>query len=175
MSWLKKHVLLVIIAIIIALLIFINYTKGYKVDTTLQGMKYRIGDSAYSDHVTIKVKGIYYDSLFKHDTFEGTISVDKYAYTSEIPLLPLYFVDGHASLHYADTHMRNNTLGFLFCTPDFDKVIIAVDEPLGNGSQGWNGKNGIIITAPAVNRSQANNIIDYLSNKYVWLSNITLE
>lgn len=119
-------------------------------------MEYCIGNSDYIENVTILVKGTYYDSIFKNDRFEGKISVDKYDFTYEKKLLPLYFFNNnYATIRYTytntSTDKKDITLGFLRTTSDFNKILIEIAEPLGGSSQSWDADSGLLIAAPAKN------------------------
>lgn len=164
MKWSKKWGC--IFAIIIVCLIICIFPWSYKIDTTLQGIQYRIGDEDYSEDVIIKAKGVYKQYLIKEDTFEGIISIDIYDFTHEVPIGPERFYDGNANLTYQNMH----SLGFFICTPDFDKLLIGINEPIGANSSGWSSKNGLIICAPADNREQGLEITKVLSTKSKWLS-----
>ena len=132
MKWIKKYIKKIIYAlslIIILCIIIYNFTFRNKIDTTIQGVEYCIGNSDYIENVTILVKGTYYDSIFKNDRFEGKISVDKYDFTYEKKLLPLYFFNNnYATIRYTytntSTDKKDITLGFLRTTSDFNKILI---------------------------------------------------
>lgn len=165
MEWLKNRSCIFIILLIFCFIIYV-FPWIHKIDTTIQGIQFRISDEDYSEDVSIKVKGVYNQYLIKNDTFEGIISIDSYDFTLDVPITPTKFYDGHADLIYDNMH----SLGWLICTPDFDKLMITVYEPKEVISKGWSGENGLIISAPAKNRVQALEIAKILFNKSKWLS-----
>lgn len=165
MEWLKKRGWIFVSVLIVGLVIYIIPWR-HTIDTTIQGIQCRIGDEDYSENVSIKVKGVYTQYLIKNDTFEGMISIDSYDFTLDVPIAPTQFYDGHANLIY--DNMRS--LGMFICTPNFDKLLITVDEPIEATSKSWSGNNGLIISAPAKNRAQALEIAKILSSKSKWLS-----
>lgn len=124
-------------------------------------------------NVSISVNGVYKRYLIKHDTFEGTIKVNGYDFTSDGSTVSLVFDDGYTVLCYSS--YKNGmpilkALGTLSCTPNFKKVLICVNEPVDSDSKGWSGKNGIYISAPSTNRSDSLEIAKLLSGKSKWLS-----
>ena len=72
----------------------------HKIDTTIQGVQFRIGDKEYSKDVSIKVNGVYKQYLIKKDTFEGAISIDIYDFTHNTTIATTTFYDGHGDLIY---------------------------------------------------------------------------
>lgn len=173
MKLIKKYYWVFGIIILVTGFIIYNYAKAYHINTTLSGVECRIGDSKYLDKVTIKVKGTYYKSLFQKDSFDGTISIDKYDYTNNPLLSSCKFFNGYAILHYYDSNLGTmKSLGTLFCAPDFNQMMIFVDEPTGESQQGWGSENGLFIAAPANNREQAINIAKSYSSKVAWIKNM---
>jgi heme/copper-type cytochrome/quinol oxidase subunit 2 len=172
MKQLRKHIWIVGAVLIVAGLMIFNCSIAYKIDSTLKGAECRIGDADYSEDVTITVKGVYHKFLFKNDKFKGTISIDKYNFTNEVPLSPLIFQNGYAPIRYTEINnsIKVFNLGFIYCTPNFDKILIGVREPIGKSPQGWSGDNGLYITAPAENHMQAVEIAKYFSSKYEWIN-----
>lgn len=145
-----------IIIVIILVLYFIPWTD--KINTTLQGVQYRIGDKNYEEKISIKIDGEYKNFLFKNDTFHGTISIDKYDFTSNGSSVSLQLGNGNAFLIYmnvVDGKPIQNPLGIIYCTPQFKKLVICVSEPLDKNSYVWNKNNGLFISAPSSSRSQA--------------------
>jgi hypothetical protein len=168
----KKVIAAIVISLIVGFLIY-NIPYSNKVNTTLQGVQCRIGDEAYSEKVTLKIQGNYSDYIFKDDTFQGKILVDKYEYSMKDPEVFLKFRDGYSVLRYYKIKPNANTpncIGTISIYKDFKKILILVDEPNSGGSQGWSGENGLYIGAPAENIKQANAIAKDLAKKSIWLS-----
>lgn len=163
----------IFVIVLIAGIIICVFPWRHKIDTVIQGAEYRIGDADYSEDITITVKGIYRQYLLKSNTFEGTFSVSKYNFTSDVLIAPTAFCDGYTNLTYSDItngvpHI--STLGILCCSSSFDKLLICVSEPVDADSKSWNGENGLFICAPAESRTQALEIAQTLSGKSEWLS-----
>ncbi len=166
MKCIKIHSLIIIVLILVLLMLRFNFSQAYQINTSLSGMEYRIGEDDYSDAVSITIKGVYYKSLFRDDSFEGSISIDKYGFTKDLSLLPLKFIKGKASMYYTKDH----SLGELFCSDKLNKLLITVREPIGSNTQSWNSKDGLIITAPASNRQETRDIIKHFQNNNPWLN-----
>lgn len=155
-----KSRLILILALIVLLFIV---PWRHNIDNTYQGLEYRVGYPDYLErNLNITVKGVYKDYLFKKDTFEGIISIDKYDFTQNTKMSKLTFFDGKATISYFNLQH----LGFIICEKDFSKFFIGVDE-----ATGWNGGEGLIITAPATTREEAIKMTKELSKKSEWLSN----
>lgn len=166
----KKYIWILTSLLIIYLAIYFIPWR-HKIDTTIQGMQFRIGDKDYSKDVSIKVKGVYKQYLIKKDTFEGAISVDIYDFTHNTTIAPTTFYDGHGNLIYeSKNYLELHSLGLLVCSPDFHKMLITVNEPVEKGAKGWSGENGLVIAAPANNREEAIEAAEILSSKSKWLS-----
>lgn len=168
----RKWSWILAIVLVICLVIYV-FPWRHKIDITVRGIQCRIGDADYSEDVLITVKGVYKQYLIKNDTFEGTISIDIYDFTLDMPMTPALFYDGYANLIYLniqDGVPNMRTFGLLSCTPNFDKMLIGVSEPLEAESKCWSGENGLFICAPAQNRAQALESAKILSSKSKLLS-----
>jgi hypothetical protein len=173
----KKWFFIIAPIVIIGLIICLSPWR-HKIDVTLKGVQCRFGSDDYSEEVSIHVEGVYKQYLFKADAFEGSVSVDKYASTHDKDVLPVSFHDGYGQLVYdyiEDGNFHTNSFGFIFCTPEIDKLFISVYEPIDSDSKGWSGKDGLFICAPAENREQALEIAKSLSSKSQWLSQAQLD
>ena len=153
-----------VIILLVGIIIYI-FPWPHKIDTIMQGVQWRIGDADYSEDVSITVKGVYKQYLFKDDIFEGKISIDIYDNTLDVPIIPTHFNDGYASLIYQYAFNDIRSFGNLSCTPNFDQLLITVHEPIDGQRKGWHGDNGLNISAPANNRTQALETAKILSNK----------
>lgn len=161
----------VMLAISIVFLILWFLPWELEIDTTLYGAQYRIGEQNYSEDVAIIVKGVYKQYLFKKDPFIGTISIDKYDFTQNELITPIYFTD--SSLTYTEIQEGKTylyTLGILTCTPDFNNILILISEPIKADSKSWSGENGLFISIPARNREEALENARFLSSKSEWIS-----
>ena len=160
-----------VIVLVVCIIIYI-FPWQHKIDTTIQGVQWRIGDADYSEDVLITVKGIYKQYLFKDDVFEGKISIDIYDFSLDVPIIPAHFDDGYASLIYHYDFLDMRSFGTLSCTPNFDQLFIGLHEPIDTRPKGWNGDNGLNICAPANNRTQALETAKILSKKSKLFSKI---
>lgn len=173
MKWFKR-LGLIFAVILITFLVLYNVPWRYKIDTTIKGVQSRIGDENYVEDVSIIVKGVYKQFLFKEDIFDGNISVDKYDFTAYGSNTPFYFNNSFSVLIYTralNGSPINKALGSIISQPDFKQLLITVYEPIESDSKGWSADNGLFISAPAENRDQAIIIAKTLSEKQKWLVN----
>lgn len=142
------------------------------VDVVHKGVLCRTNDPNYKEDVNIEVKGKYRDYLFRMDTFKGTIVIDKYDFTSEWDCMGLIFHEGMSQLTYNEPSGVPNmeTIGFLFCTPNFDRMMTTVFEPIDNNRGNWSGEDGLFISAPAETREQALQVVSDLAPRSDWLT-----
>ena len=166
----------IIIAVILLMgIVLYHIPVRYKINKVLSGAECRLGDITYIKNRSITVNGIYYQYLFQKDTFKGTIKIEGYDFTSKDRMIPLSFYDGKSGLTYIKVENGipiQNTLGFISCTPDFDRLYIGVSEPIDAESKSWSNNNGLFISAKAGNRNEAVGIAKELSKKGKWMSNI---
>lgn len=169
----KKVILLIILGFIIGLLLY-KIPWRHKINTTLEGVQCRIGDTDYCEDISVTVQGDYFSYLFKDDKFEGKILIDGYEDTLEGSWVSLQFNDAGAVLVYeniVDGMPVLNTVGTICCTSDFEQVLICISEPTDENDKSWSGENGLFIGAPADTREEAIDIAENLSAKSIWLSN----
>jgi hypothetical protein len=168
----KKWVWVLAIMLIICIVIFI-FPWQHKIDTTIKGVQCRIGNANYLENVSITIKGTYKQYLLKTNTFEGKILIDKYDFSTTESIIPATFYNGYANLEYysiKDGIPIIHTLGTLSCSPNLDKLLICISEPVNSNSKSWSGKNGLFICAPSKDRVKALKIAKTLSSKSEWLS-----
>ncbi|MDF2941756.1 MAG: hypothetical protein K0S01_614 [Herbinix sp.] len=167
-GWLPKVILISAVALF-------TLPWQHKINTNIQGIQSRIGDNAYSEEVSITVVGVYKQFLIKKDTFEGTITIDKYPSTMNASPVRAVFYDGYSDLAYFDTRgsiVSFVSLGGFTCTPDFSKLLIIVSEPIEANTKSWNSKDGLFIAAPAKDHADALKLTKELSKKGGRISHI---
>ncbi len=162
-----KEFSLILLGVIIALLIILYiFPWNQRINTTMKGIKCRISDDNYSENVSISIKGDYKHYLFKNDTFDGTITIDKYRFTSDGSYVSLEFNKGKSFLIYmnvVDGKAIQNPLGTIYCTPNFKKLLICIYEPVNDNSYNWDNNDGLFISAPTTSRNKALEIAENLS------------
>jgi hypothetical protein len=117
------------------------------------GIKYQAGNTGFMETITIEIIGRYWMGLFgKHNRFKGQIMIDDLTldYTNMILLLE----DNSASLDIG-VYGHSSTYGHIYISNIFEKVTILKYEQGQNGTGGWNGENGWLISAPCNTRSEA--------------------
>lgn len=163
-----------IIFILCVVLYFIPFS--HKIDTTQQGIQCRIGDKDYSENVSIYIKGKYNNFLFKNDTFDGLITIDKYKFTQNATETIMSYCDGYYILDYCRFNKYGsidmNHLGTISFTPNMKNILIMVSEPIENAPNEWNDIDGLFISVPAKNHAQAIENANYISSRNKFLSTI---
>jgi len=171
MNWVKKFSL-ACGGIIIVLLILYVFPLKSSVNTTVKGVQCRINDNNYIENVTINIKGDYKRYLFKNDTFNGTITLDNNEFTLGDSYVTLEFNKNKSYLIYKNVVEGKATqypLGTIYCSPNFKKLLICINEKTNSDSVDtntksyhWNAANGLFVSAPSLNRKQAIDIANEL-------------
>lgn len=153
------------ISIIIVILLLIQgyfyYTFPRKISLSYNGIKYKVGDSGEQKQIKIAADGYYYNKLFTKDSFEGSISIDNKIY----PGLKLS-VDKQLQMIYYRNFQKGGSLqtyGEIFVGEKLKNLTICIQD----AQNGWNSKNGLMISAPAKNREEALEISNKLMNNYL--------
>ena len=161
----NMKVRLVVISIFVIL--FITYVKiliPREFNRTYHGVKYRLGDTNEEilDNVTIEFKGSMYKTLTLKNTFKGTISINDFKIPSEQSKEDYVVLDfGHKDWAMIQEFFPMNYFGDISLSKDRNRLSIIVME-----NRGWNGGDGLMISAPAINRKEALSISNELGNHY---------
>ncbi|MDB5084558.1 MAG: hypothetical protein JWN30_1444 [Bacilli bacterium] len=161
----KKFVLSTFIIILVLVGVFVFYTYPRQVSQSINGVEYRLG-TAQSDviPIIIDINGKLSRSLKGNRTFIGTIHITgasipnpdenrqlqiKFDNKGQGRMVYGYFESGTPFMH---------EYGIIFTNNDFSTFTIEEFVPEGNGSGGWMASNGLMMSGPASNRTQALNI-----------------
>jgi hypothetical protein len=170
----KKKIVIFIVLILLAGIAVCFLPWQHNISTTLNGVQRRIGNDEYTEEVTITVTGTYNRYLFRNDTFFGTISTNLYGDIWSLSNGKLSFSDNTARMISMNSdnndYFKSNYFGELLCAENFSEILILVCETIKGDSKGWNGKDGLYITAPANDKAQSIRIAQRLSKKTKWLS-----
>lgn len=156
-----------------ALIIIYFYPK--QIHTELKGVSYQIG-ADWEEAVTISIEGMLKRKLGGSKTFVGTIDISG----EDIPVPEQYrevtikFRNHSGLLLYAYNGRgfpKQYAYGSLFVNRDFSEVSILKykeheDRP---ESKGWSGADGLMITAPAVDRQEALELSRSLSKDEIYI------
>lgn len=172
----KFFVIPLLIAVTFGVILSLKaFPKQYTVN--LEGVKYQLGaeNNYFTKPITIHIDGKLYQSITGSKTFKGTIDIDD----EKIPVpedqrgLEIKFLDnggGHIVYGYIENG-RPGTYGYgvLYTNSNFSEVTVATfqknETVLSN--RGWSSENGQMLTAPAVNRSEALKISNELMQNYL--------
>jgi hypothetical protein len=133
------------ITIIWLTMIYGYYTYPRKVDLTYSGIKYKLGNQQPQNSIEIKIDGFYYNKILSKDFFKGSIKIGNDSYVG----LTLLVNSDMQWIKNLDN--PKNTYGEIFIGKKINDLTICVQD----GRNGWNSKNGIMISAPSKNRVEA--------------------
>lgn len=137
---------------------------------TVEGVKYRLGveNKNFEEPVTINIDGKMKRNFKGRRIFTGTIHIEN----EKLPVpinqreLRITFLrdNGPASIAYRgyNNSLYHYSYGDMYTNADMSEFTIGVFEETGPKSRGWNGGDGLMISAPAESRAEALEI----SNQY---------
>lgn len=162
-----KKILLLVGIIIIVSVFYIYYPRTINLDA--QGLKYRLGAGSIGNEqlINLHINGKMYKSITGNKTFKGIIEFedDGFPVPKEHRQLEINFQRTNVGIikyHYnQDDKPVTFMFGSIYISKDFSKVTIAVLDH-EEDSVSWTGEDGIMITSPASNRSEAIDISNEL-------------
>lgn len=177
----KLLILAVIVAAAAAVSYVIWFTYPKKIDLNMKGIKYQLGEENkdMSKPVVVHIEGKMKRSLWGVVNFKGTIDVEG----EEIPV-PVAHRELNITLgkdligvitysYIAEDKWWLYSYGNIYANRDFSKVAIAVykkndgnDTDPNSTSGGWTGEDGLMIAAPAKDRTDALEVTNELMEDY---------
>lgn len=170
-----KIIILVLLVIAIGICVLPYSTK---INKTVDGGLYRIGDSSEYKPSSVHVEGTYRSYLLRNDTFDGYIEISNLEQTKESKVYTLIYRDGFANLMYNKSFQGmpdHYVAGAILNDRDFRNILILVDEPINGDSKSWSGDGGLFIVAPSDTRNEALDRAKSLSKKSHWLEEMEWE
>lgn len=146
-----------IITIIILLILgYFYYTFPQKTNLSYNGIKYKLGDMQQEEEIKITMNGYYYKRVFTKDFFKGSINIENKNY----PSLKLLVDEQLQMVSYRNNEENGKlyTFGEIFIEENLTNLTVCVQDK----QNGWNSKDGFMISAPAENRFEALNISNKL-------------
>ena len=142
------------------------------VNQTVQAVKWQLDHPEKgSEPVEVKMKGIYMDFLFFDDYFDGDIMIEGEEVTQKEGALTRMRMFDEGYLYYKDEEGLLDGVGFIVGSGGFREFTIALYERRENGSRGWSGSDGMMLTWPAVDRESALETSRRVVEKYCgWLA-----
>ncbi|SMF80716.1 hypothetical protein SAMN05661091_1874 [Paenibacillus uliginis N3/975] len=161
----------ILMGLLIALAGVIWYMVPKSIHHTVEGVKYRLGieNKDFEESVTVNINGKMKRNFKGERIFTGTIHIE-----NEEPPVPVnqrelvikFFGDNSPALiayrGYSDNSLYAYNYGTMYTNTDMSEFTIEVFEESGSGGRGWNGGDGLMISAPASDRTEALEI----SNRY---------
>lgn len=144
---------------------------GVFIHHTVEGVKYRLGieNKDFEESVTVNINGKMKWNFKGERIFTGKIEVEG----EEIPIpeeqkkLKMRFRKNADPDYILYVHVENGKVnhyiyGSMYTNADMSEFTIEVFEESDLGGRGWNGGDGLMISAPASDRAEALEI----SNRY---------
>ncbi|MBH1942159.1 hypothetical protein I5677_14750 [Mobilitalea sibirica] len=151
----RKNVLRIIIVLILLLIAsYFFYIYPREIYEEYNGIYYKLGDSTFSEKITVKLEGYLENSLGEGAKFTGTLQLGNQILEKS---LILQSKDGIGIIRYFDKDTQDYvTYGTLYSKAikeGFTISILGIDD---NGERGsWSSGDGYMISAPASNREEA--------------------
>lgn len=167
MSFYFKRIVIVMIILILGLYVYYTYPRRFEKEHV--GIEYRFGDNEYQKEVSIKIDGWYTKKIFSSDIFQGSIMIDNLK-LSKVKLKLKERILGFCGIN--EDVNEPVTYGTLYPGDKFEELTICVYEPRENTSgKHWSGSDGLMISAPAVDRNEALKLSQKLINEEWILEN----
>lgn len=142
------------------------------------GVKYRLGgeDNREPEQtVHIKMDGKRYLTTSGDYIFKGTIDIEgePFPVPEDQKMLKIRFHKGYGSMEYIIFENGKTDIflyGTLFVDRAFSKLTIAISEEDSSGEQNsksWSSEDGLMLSMPATNRSEAIQLSNELMETYV--------
>lgn len=155
-----------------------------EVDVRLEGVKYRLGKENASEvePAVIYIKGTVRRTLRGDRLFQGTVEIEGEPIPVPKDELKNYkFIAPKGkgftiSYFWTEDWKSWNSfmLGTLYANDDFSQITLAISEKR-EGGWSWNGGDGLMLTAPAKDRTEAlqlaNKLMEHILKDFSHLSN----
>ncbi|ANS75878.1 hypothetical protein AWM70_15840 [Paenibacillus yonginensis] len=155
------------VSVVLALMLaaFVWYTWPKQIHTTLDGIKYRLGEGheVYVQPVQIRIEGEIQRRLTKPPLFTGKIDTGEgngaNPFQQDDPDLKVRLsrsdADWLQSIRLDQGQIKRRAIGSLYSTPDMDQLTIALMHDNQGRETGWSSSDGFMISAPAQSREEA--------------------
>ncbi|MGW7157896.1 hypothetical protein [Paenibacillus taichungensis] len=141
------------------------------------GVKYRLGEDNRESEQTVHIKmdGKRYLTTSGDYIFRGTIDIEDKSFPvpEDQKSLEIRFHKGYGSMAYINFGNGKTSIflyGTLFVDRAFSKLTIAISEEHPSGEQNskrWSSENGLMLSMPATNRSEAIQLSNELMETYL--------
>ncbi|WP_068618398.1 hypothetical protein [Paenibacillus tuaregi] len=136
----KLHAALiwVLMALVVVSAFCYVYKFPQEIDMQYPAVKYKVGQPATAQQITVKAKGTLYRPLFRDPYFSGKMIIDTYEYTSKYNLLDIVFHQdiqhGYGAVVYETVENGRpilESLGAMWMKNDLEQFNIIAFEPIG--------------------------------------------
>ncbi len=174
----KKFLIAAFVVLLVLISTSVIYTYPRQLALSIEGVEYQLGAGQHhANPVRIQIDGQLRRGLTGRRTFRGIISIEGTSVPNSDNRRQLkieFGTNGQGLIQYA--YFKNGTpiiytYGSIFANNNFSNITIQ-EFRINKNDEGWNAANGLMISGPANNRSQALNISNELMKS--WLQGYTL-
>ncbi|HWO74322.1 MAG TPA: hypothetical protein VNM69_00220 [Bacillus sp. (in: firmicutes)] len=163
----KKIIIGTLITILLALTVYILwYTFPTQHIKTFEGVSFQLESEAEAEKVNIHINGVVQRSLNGQRTFEGTIDIEGEVLPvpeDQRKVVVRFLENGLGSIIYVgykeDGKPYTYSYGTMFINKNLSKLTILKGD--------WTAANGLIISAPAGDRTEAVQISNELMREFL--------
>ena len=149
----KNHKRFIFYVLILLIILTVVYSYPKKFNKEYNAVIYRLGDNSYSENIKISFDGYLSKRLFKGDKFQGTINIGNKKF---VRVFMEFSNRSDAFVQYYDESLGEYKIyGDMISSNIKERLTISVWEATNNGGSAWSSKNGLVVSAPANNRSEA--------------------
>ena len=139
-----------------------------RIDRAVSAVRWQPDTEEY-EQITVGIRGIYLDFLFRTDYFEGDIDIEGVPPSQKPGRLSRVYMDkGSYPLFWEEDDNSLRAGGFIVSMPGMTQFMIGLNDDDGS----WDGNSGVNITVPATTREEAVRIANDIchTNGGHWLS-----
>ncbi|MBD3918459.1 hypothetical protein H8B09_06810 [Paenibacillus sp. PR3] len=162
----KKALWLLIIGVLVTAIAYGLWRySAREVDVRLEGLKYRLGtiNASEVEPATIQIEGTVRRTLSGKREFRGTVEIEgeSIPVKKEIVKNLTFSARKGEAFHLiypwydGEGNMYSFQLGDLYANDDFSQVTLTLYDQREDGSRYWGGDDGLMLTAPAKDRTDA--------------------
>lgn len=148
---------------------FVWYYSPKPINRTFEGIAYQLGEEnkGVIEPVVIHVNGQFKRNFDTNKTITGRMDIEE---EGEIPIpydkreLTIRLSDQSGIISYFDHGFKSHFYGSIYINSDLTELTIAkyTPHPENPNRSGWNGRDGLMISAPASSREEALHISNEL-------------
>lgn len=145
----KRGYIICIFLILLSITLYVIwYSIPRRINLTYAGIKYQLGNPNKQEFVNIKIDGSYVYGILSKDSFQGSIKIGDENLTG----LKLFVGEDYQLLNYFDEREgKFKIFGEIYIGKGFKDLTVCIRED----NIKWTSKNGMMISAPSKDRTEA--------------------